>query len=212
MKKKLNDIELHIAGATVRHKSPFDDLPTYLNEDEISEEFIKKWVLDFYMTDVTSKEFVNNYIKIKEELNSKIVEKLLGYFNWQPRLTGAIFAAIKNYVQFEEQIGNLFLKSEVCDAGGGYCVAFASFNNEKSVYYLNEYLNYYLTKPDLYFDQGDAMATLAYLDFENGTKNRVRHTPQWKEFVKNKQYGWELDSYIPLFHKKIEAINKLKLL
>jgi hypothetical protein len=42
------DIALHIAGATSRHHNPFEILPTHRNQDEPSDEFIDKWVMDFY--------------------------------------------------------------------------------------------------------------------------------------------------------------------
>jgi hypothetical protein len=46
----LNDMaELHSAGATIRHLSPFDQLLTYTNSEPISEEFIQQWVWPYYM-------------------------------------------------------------------------------------------------------------------------------------------------------------------
>ena len=40
-------IRLHSAGATVRHKSTFEDLASYKNVDELSQDFIDTWAAPF---------------------------------------------------------------------------------------------------------------------------------------------------------------------
>jgi hypothetical protein len=99
----------------------------------------------------------------------------LGDFDWRTRSTGSYFAGIKNAVQFQEIIGIHLLKSEVCYAGSEYAITLALFNTERSVYYLNLYLEYYLTKSELYFDQGSAITALKYLDEINNTNHREKH-------------------------------------
>src|SRR5690606_22239943 len=80
-------------------------------------------------------------------------------------------------------IGIHLLKSEVCYAGSEYAITLASFNSERSVYYLNQYLEYYLTKPELYFDQGSVIIALKYLDELNSTNNTEKHLRNWESFI-----------------------------
>ena len=147
-------IELHSAGATVRHQNPFEELESYKSESEIDKKFIDKWVIPFYMVGIhNTDEFISNYSKVKSDVNLEIAKQLFGDFNWRTRIVGAYFSAIENYVELEDIIGTLLLKSEVCYAGGGYCFALASFNTEKGINYLKRYLDYYLTRKDLHFVQ-----------------------------------------------------------
>lgn len=174
-------IRLHSAGATVRHISPFESLPTHKNDKELTTEFYKKWVSPYYMAIVPygGTEWVESIREIKEEITIDVCLLLLGEFNWRPKLVGAYFAAVKNYTGLTDIIGNHFLKSEVCCVGHIYALVLAFFNNEQSILYLNKYLDYYLTKPDLYFDQEFAMTALLYLDKQNNTDYFSHHLPNW---------------------------------
>lgn len=163
-------LELHSAGATVRHQNPFHEVPTFSTEKELSKEFLAKWVIPFYMKQpIQNYEERNLFFSATAEVKPEIVAALLGDFNWRTRVTGAYFAAFMGYTAFEEIIGNHLLKSEVCYAGHGYCICLASFNTKKSVQFLRKYLDYYLSRKDLYFDQNSAMAALAFLDNQNNT-------------------------------------------
>ncbi len=46
--KRQKAILMHTAGATVVHKSPFDNLKTPYHIDTLSQDFIKKWGIGFY--------------------------------------------------------------------------------------------------------------------------------------------------------------------
>ncbi|MBB4805238.1 hypothetical protein HNP38_000510 [Chryseobacterium defluvii] len=76
-----------------------------------------------------------------------------------------------------------------------------SYNNEKTVQYLIDYLEYYLRKPELYFDQEQVLESVVFLDKVNGTKNKEKYLEIWNEF----QLGRKEVS-------KINAINTAKLL
>ena len=41
-KTEMDDIGLHVAGATVRHKNPFESIEVSRNEEELSQEFISR--------------------------------------------------------------------------------------------------------------------------------------------------------------------------
>ncbi|MBI4946927.1 MAG: hypothetical protein HY840_11080 [Bacteroidetes bacterium] len=132
-----------------------------------------------------------------------------GSFIWRTRQTGAFFAAITDQRQFIDIIGTHLLKSEVCFAGSIYCCVFASFNTPKCVDYLNTYLEYYLTKPDLWFDQGSAMKAIVYLDKINGTNYADKHLINWIEFIKNKEH-WEKEIKTDALEKHLIVIQTVR--
>jgi hypothetical protein len=208
--KELEAIKLHVAGATIRHTPPFDDLKPFKNHFELSQDFIDKWVIPFYMNiGDTDTEWVNKLTSIKKEITSDIIQKNLGDFNWRTRQTGAFFSAITNQTQFIDIIGSHLLKSEFCYAGSVYCQVFASFNLPKCIDYLNLYLDYYLTKPDLWFDQKDAMEAILYLDKLNSTNHFDKHINNWTEFIKNKPY-WDKEITTENLEKKLTIIENVK--
>jgi len=103
------------------------------------------------------------------------------------RQTGAFFSAICDKKEFTEIIGTHLLKSEVCYAGMEYAKTLASFNTEEAISYLEKYLNYYLLKKDLEFDQKPVMIALKYLDEINGTNKIENHLDNWEYFISDKR-------------------------
>jgi hypothetical protein len=208
--KELEAIKLHIAGATVQNISPFNILNSHSNDKELSNDFIEQWVTPFYMRigdlDV---DWVYQLKSIKNEISPAIIQKCLGDFNWRTRHTGAFFAVILEQPQYIDIIGTHFLKSEVCYAGRTYARVFAAFDTPKCVEYLNLYLDYYLTKPDLWFDQREAMESILYLDKVNSTNHFDRHLRNWSEFTKNKP-NWKKDISTENLEKELNVIWTVK--
>lgn len=200
-KENLTNIQLHSAGATVQHISPFEDLVSYVNETEISQAFREEWGIPFYFElNNQSDEWIKKIIQLKPLISEDVILQNLGDFDWRTRSTGSYFAGIKNALQFQEIIGIHLLKSEVCYAGSEYAITLALFNTERSVYYLNLYLEYYLTKPELYFDQGSVITAFKYLDEINSTNHVEKHLKNWENFV-----TWRNE-------KQIENLNDLRTL
>jgi hypothetical protein len=198
------------AGATVRHKSAFDNLEHFQSETKIDAAFIKKWVVPFYMFQPNETDkFIADFKKIAPELTIEIAKILLGDFNWRTRIVGAYFTLIKNYTELEDIIGTHLLKSQVCDAGTGYCLTFASFNTKKSLAYLKQYLDYYLSRKELYFDQDSAMAAINYLDRRNGTEIMNDYLPIYEEWVSDKNQP-DLNLTIAHFDAKMTQFSKIK--
>lgn len=208
--KTKKSIETHIAGATVRHQNPFEELESYKSESKIDKEFINKWVLPFYMVGINNtEEFISNYAEIKSEVNIEIAKQLFGDFNWRTRIVGAYFSAIENYVELEDIIGIHLLKSEVCYAGGGYCLALASFNTKNGINYLTKYLDYYLTKKDLHFDQRDAISALKWTDNLNGTNLTGEYMPKFNSWVSDK-YAQNIESNFSRFDNQMDQLERIK--
>ena len=202
-----DEIALHVSGTTVRHKNPFDDIEMPRNEEEFTEEFVDKWVVPFYMNSISNSDdyTIKAFADMAKEIDKNIVLKLLSDFNWRTRITGAFFSAINKYQDFEDIIGKHLLKSEVCYAGSGYCLALATFGTDTAKKYLVTYLDYYLDRKDLWFDQADAFCALEYLDKNAASK----FIDKWNSFVADKEY-WSLEKSRVHFSKSMLTLDKIR--
>ncbi|MBF9253235.1 hypothetical protein I2I11_08025, partial [Pontibacter sp. 172403-2] len=208
--KKVEAIKLHVAGATVVHKGVFNSLESPKNEKALEKEFIQKFLFPIYNNLSPIRIYIELLKKeleiIFDDIDAWVVNSLLGDFNWRTRSVGAFFSTIKNLKEFEDTIGVLLLKSEVTYAGKLYCLTLAEFNDQKSLNYLNQYLDYYLTQKDLWFEQNHAMAALAYLDKQNASEELEKHLSNWTNFVSNKN-SWDLNESIVSFEKEMKALR-----
>lgn len=172
-----------------------------------SQDFIDKWVIPFYMINLSDADqsTLKIFADTSKEADLEIVSNLLEDHNWRSRITGAYFAAINNYIELQDVIGQHLLRSELAYAGLGYCLALAAFNNDVSKNYLNEYLNYYLERKNLYYDQAYAYCALEYLNYHLAIKLKT----QWNSFVADKLY-WNLDKSRKHFSDLMLAIEKIR--
>ena len=208
--KTRKQIELHSAGATIRHASPFAELEHYTNENKIEPEFIKKWCVPFYMFGINNAdEFIRNFEPIRAELNIEVVKNLLGDFNWRTRIVGAYFASIMEYKTVEDIIGIHLLKSQVCYAGNGYCLALAKFNTQNGIEYLKKYLEYYLIRKDLHYDQSGAMLALKWTDQINGTNEIENYLDLYQEWTSGK-YAQDLNHKFQGFEQQMNNLKRIK--
>ncbi|MGV3632278.1 MAG: DUF6000 family protein [Bacteroidota bacterium] len=184
----MSDIQKRSAGATVQHKSVFGHLVSYENEEDITQEFREKWIIPYYfhLNDI-DEAWIENMVQVKNKITDGVIQKCLGDFNWRSRSTGAYFAAITNRKEYADVIGVHLLKSEVCCAGAEYAKVLASFNNNLAIKYLNDYLEFYLTKPELYFDQIEVITAMKYLDEINDTDLTSLHKVNWNAFIEKKR-------------------------
>jgi hypothetical protein len=200
-------IELHIAGAIVQHETPFDHLESFRHNEEFSKEFCEKWVEPFLWQ--MRKQEIDWLKSIKGEITDEIIRRNLGEFDWRAREVGAFLCAIADQRQFIDIIGTHLLKSEVCYAGAMYCRVFASFNTPECIDYLNLYLDYYLTRLDLDFDQKDAMDAILYLDKINGTNQINAHREAWRNYIKDKT-AFSKDLDFSRFEQDVEFIHLVR--
>ena len=85
----------------------------------------------------------------------------------------------------------------------------AAFNTQRGRDFLCEYLEYYLQKPDFWFDQSDAMAALLVLDERNGTELAATFHAQWEVCVRNKP-NWDLPRHTDMFRMRLEDLMQLR--
>ncbi|MFF3036329.1 DUF6000 family protein [Streptomyces rubiginosohelvolus] len=110
---------------------------------------------------------------------------LLG-FEWRSRLTAAWLIGVGRRDAFRERIGDLLLASEVCYSGGAYCFALARFGTHVDAEILTAYLDRYLPRTALRYDQPAALGALLRLDAHLGTHHADRFTRPdglWDQWV-----------------------------
>ncbi len=178
----LESVKRHIAGATVTHSSPFKDLPVPRRSEELSRKFNDHWVVPLYLT-LRHAWYDPLLHSLWPEMNRDVAYALLAETNWRPRCVGACIVAVRQLHELTDDVGRLLLRSDVCFVGHNYCLALAQLNRPQARRYLHEYLDYYLSRPDLRFDQASAMGAVAFLDQVNGTHDLDSYLSRWQSFV-----------------------------
>lgn len=201
-----DEIALHLAGASSRHRNPFENLEVPRNHDELDQAFVEKWVMPFYMNAISNADEskIAEFATAAQTIDVDIVRRLLGDFNWRTRIAGAYFAAINRYTGLAEILGVHLLKSEVCFAGKGYALALARFGGERAAYYLTTYLDYYLDQADLHYDQGEAFCALEQVHKAAADARRDK----WNTFVADKPY-WDLSRYRDSFTDSMAMVARI---
>ncbi|MFG3013910.1 DUF6000 family protein [Streptomyces cinerochromogenes] len=93
---------------------------------------------------------------------------------WRERRTASWLVAVAGRTEFRSRIGELLL------AGGGpygaaYCITLATFGTSADADLLCRYLDRYLLRPDLGYDQTFPLSTLLHLDAARGTDRASRY-------------------------------------
>jgi hypothetical protein len=103
--------------------------------------------------------------------------------DWRAQLTAAWLAGLTRRTQHREKIGELLLASKLVHAGKGFCFALTRFGTGQDARILAKYLDVYLPRLDLRYDQPWVMAALIHLDAQLGTHEADRYLsdgwPQW---------------------------------
>ncbi|WP_374215695.1 DUF6000 family protein [Streptomyces drozdowiczii] len=96
----------------------------------------------------------------------EIAELLEG--GWRERRAATWLVAVSGRTEFRERLGELLLAGEVCCVGVAYSVALAGFGTERDADLLAAYLDRYLRRPDLGYDQAVVMGAFQYVDLNLG--------------------------------------------
>jgi len=199
--------ELHSAGTTVLHRSPFDDLEVPASPGPLDSSVRDRWVKPFYMAVPDNLVAIEAHLRpLLPEVSPELINTLLASCDWRPRSVGAFFVALDRRSDFEALVGRLLLRSDVCYAGNVYCVALAQLNTPTAVDFLQQYLRYYLTRHDLWFDQAEALAALRYLDEVNGTAHARAFDQLWRDFASSKP-NWNLTQTCSRFNATLRGLE-----
>ncbi|MEU8890470.1 DUF6000 family protein [Streptomyces sp. NPDC048442] len=107
---------------------------------------------------------------------------------WRERRTAAWLVAVSRRTEFRERLGELLLTSEVCCAGLAYCVALASFGTARDADLLAAYLDRYLCRSDLGYDQTVVMGALQFISLNLGSDQADRFLGPdglWQQWLHN---------------------------
>ena len=205
------DVATHVAGATVGHDSPFTELETPRSEQPMHPALLSLWSEPFYLIDLTRPDpgVIKQLRTLWPKIERDIVLCLLAEYDWRPRLVAAYLIALKRLPEFDDVIGRMLLRSDVCFAGRGYCLALATSGSDAARAYLRLYLDYYLTRRDLRFDQDHAIAALAYLDQRNGSDHVADYRERWDAFVADKS-SWTLEWSLTKFKQDLEGLDAIR--
>ncbi|MEU1471024.1 DUF6000 family protein [Streptomyces sp. NPDC005761] len=136
---------------------------------------------------------------------SEIATLLAG--GWRERRTAAWLVAVSRRTEFRERLGELLLASEVCCAGPAYCVALASFGTPRDADLLVAYLDHYLRRPDLAYDQPVGMGALLFVDLNLKGERAARFLApgalwqQWLQGAPHMQDTTDPASYLSLIRR-----------
>lgn len=197
-------------AAARRRAGDYADLEVPSTDEPLDQATADRFVIPFYRRHLVRDfdKFREAYLAVHREIDDQLIGRLLANCNWRPRITAAYFAAITCRTSFCTQIGRLLLRSDVCFAGGGYALALARFNSQESVNFLTKYLDHYLRRPDLYYDQGAVMGALFYTDRLNGTSLHEAYLDLWAEFTAKKR-NWDLEGYLTSTEANLVAIQRI---
>ncbi|MFF7795135.1 DUF6000 family protein [Streptomyces sp. NPDC007991] len=129
--------------------------------------------------------FTRKLGKAASAINPRELETLLNG-GWRERTTAAWLIAVAGRTEFRERLGELLLASEVPFAGEAYCVALATFGAPADADLLGAYLDRYLLRPDLDYDQAAALGALLLLDARLGASQAARFLVSdglWQQWV-----------------------------
>ncbi|MFE1322253.1 DUF6000 family protein [Kitasatospora phosalacinea] len=107
----------------------------------------------------------------------EITDRELGILlesHWRPRLAAAWLIGVDRRESFRGLIGELLLESRYVYAGRGYCFALARLGTEEDARLLTAYLDRYLRRPDLVYDQYWAISALLHIDGRTGSTHTER--------------------------------------
>ncbi|WP_234024471.1 DUF6000 family protein [Streptomyces sp. HGB0020] len=182
----------------VRRLRPYEDAAMHSADDDEAEriELIRRYVTPdrrylrvggalVGMRQRERAEFLRNLGKAADEISPRELGMLFDG-GWRERKTAAWLVAVAGRTEFRQRLGELLLASEGPYVGQAYCVALATFGTSADVAPLVAYLDRYLRRPDLYYDQEAALGALLLLDARLGTDHAARFLATnglWQQWI-----------------------------
>jgi hypothetical protein len=119
------------------------------------------------------------FLHLLVEAAEQVTDHELGVLldsEWRSRITAAWLIGVSRRDRFRERMGALLLESGLVFAGQGYCFALARLGTPEDAELLTAYLDHYLRRPDLRYDQDWALGALQHIDASLGTHHSARFT------------------------------------
>ncbi|MFE6710128.1 DUF6000 family protein [Streptomyces sp. NPDC057695] len=113
--------------------------------------------------------FTRHLLNDAAAITDEELEALLAY-EWRSRLTAAWLIGVDRRERFRTRVGDLLLASEDCYSGAAYCFALARFGTHADAEILTAYLDHYLPRTDLHYDQPAALGALLHLDAHRASR------------------------------------------
>ncbi|MEV7549956.1 DUF6000 family protein [Amycolatopsis sp. NPDC089917] len=126
------------------------------------------------MSDPERETFLTGLVEDARRITDEDLETLLDD-GWRPRITAAWLIGVDRRTAWRERVRDLFLESGMVFAGQGYCFALARFGTIADAEILVSYLDQYLARPDLRYDQQWALAALHHIDADLRTAYTSRY-------------------------------------
>jgi hypothetical protein len=137
--------------------------------------------------------FLRELIADSKLVSDHDLAAMLGEFSgWRERIVAAWMAGIDGRSQHRQRIGELLIESRQTFAGQGYCFALTCFAAPADARILCDYLDRYLRRPDLVYDQDWAIGALLDIDRRLGTDDAERFTTPgglWQQWARDKSPG-----------------------
>ncbi|MEW1639314.1 DUF6000 family protein [Streptomyces sp. NPDC093801] len=133
---------------------------------------------------------------------------------WRERRTAAWLIAVGRRTEFRERLGELLLASEVCCVGLAYCVALAGFGTPRDADLLAAYLDRYLRRPDLAYDQTVVMGALVFTSLNLGGDQAARFLgpdgmwEQWLHDAPHMQHTADPAAALSLFRRLCAFVDE----
>lgn len=113
--------------------------------------------------------FLRELAEAAEHITDTELDVLLDQGGWRERKTAAWFIAVSGRTRFRDKLGALLLAGEGSYAGAAYCLALTRLGTDADAAHVIAYLDRYLLRPDLRYDQPFALGALLCLDEALGT-------------------------------------------
>lgn len=107
------------------------------------------------------------------EITDQALARLFDH-EWRAQITAAWLVGFGRRPAFRTRVGELLLASGLAFAGQGFCFALARFGEARDAQVLVGYLDRYLARPDLRYDQPWALGALLHLDARLGADHAGR--------------------------------------
>jgi hypothetical protein len=156
------------------------------------------------------------FLRLLVDAAEQITDHELGVLlesEWRSRITAAWLIGVSRRGQFRERIGELLPESGVLFAGQGYCFALARLGTAEDAEILTAYLDHYLRRPDLRYDQDWALGALQHIDADLATNYAAQFMqPEglWQQWATSNRADptdqkQRIDTLCSLVHEAVRA-------